>query len=176
MQKVTIFFVVVLSALFLFTSFAPKGNEKVKWLSVTELQAAYSKSPKPILVDVYTDWCGWCKVMDRETYSNEKVAAYINEHYYAIRLNAERKDSVEWGGKKFGYNPANRANDLAVYFLGGQMSFPTTVFLPSLNAQPAALGGYLKPKEIEPPLKYFGDGDYKTKNFPEFMKGFSASW
>ncbi len=176
MQKVTLFFVAALSALFLLSAFTSNEKTKVKWLSAEELQTAYRNNPKPILVDVYTDWCGWCKVMDRETYSNEKVATYINEHYYAIKLNAERKDSVQWGGRKFGYNPANRANDLAVYFLGGQMSFPTTVFLSALDAQPAPLPGFLKPKEIEPPLKYLGDGDYKTKNFPEFMKGFNANW
>lgn len=176
MQKVTIFFIAVLSAFILFSSFAKEGKEKVKWLTATELQAAYKSTPKPILVDVYTDWCGWCKVMDRETYSNPKVAAYINEHYYAIKFDAERKDSVQWWNKKYGYNPDNRANDLAVYFLGGQMSFPTTVFIASPDAQPAPLAGFLKPKEIEPPLKYFGDGHYKSKNFPEFMKGFNASW
>lgn len=160
----------------LFAAYKPAKKEKVKWLTITELMEAYKNSPRPVLVDIYTDWCGWCKVMDRETYGNEKVITYINEHYYAVKLNAERKDSVTWNNRKFGYNPDNRANDLAVYFTGGQMSFPTTVFLASLDAQPAPLAGYLKPNEIEPPLKYFGDGVYKTKNFPEFMKTFTVTW
>ena len=50
----------------------------------------------------------------------------------------------------------------------GQMSYPTTVFLAALDAKPAPLPGYLKPKEIESPLKFFGEGAYKTKNFPEY--------
>jgi uncharacterized protein YyaL (SSP411 family) len=175
MQKVTKFFILAAIVL-LVVSFVPSSKDKVKWITVAELQDAYAKSPKPILVDVYTDWCGWCKVMDRETYNDDKVAAYVNENYYAIKLDAERKDSVLWAGKKFGYNPDNRVNDLAVYLLGGQMSYPTTVFMPSLSDRPAPLAGYLKPKEIEAPLRYFGDGVYKTKNFPEFMKTFTNNW
>ncbi|MEO5893080.1 MAG: DUF255 domain-containing protein [Ferruginibacter sp.] len=175
MQKVTVFFfsAIVLCVL---ASFNETEKSKVQWLSVAQMQVAYKKNPKPILVDVYTDWCGWCKVMDRETYSNDKVAAYINEKYYAVKFDAESKDSVEWNGKKFGYNSQNKINDMAVYLLFGQLSYPTTVFLSTLDARPAPLPGYLKPKEIESPLKFFGDGAYKTKNFPEFMKGFNGSW
>ena len=175
MQKVTFFsgFTVLL---FIIIAFSPVKKEKVQWITVSELQVAYGKNPKPVLVDIYTSWCGWCKVMDKETYSNEKVATYINEHYYAVKLNAEQKESVEWDGKKFEYNKQNKVNDLAVYLCSGQMSFPTTVFLTDLNAQPATLSGYLKAKEIEPPLKYFGEGAYKTQNFQEFNKLFSASW
>jgi hypothetical protein len=67
-------------------------------------------------------------------------------------------------------------NDLAVYLLYGQMSYPSTVFLSSVDAKPAPLPGFLKPKEIEPPLRFFGEGIYKTNNFPEFMKAFKSRW
>ena len=175
MQKVTGFLFCGL-LIFCGLSFNIHPKDKVKWLTVAELQTAYKLKPKPILVDVYTSWCGWCKVMDRETYGNNAVAEYINENYYAVKYDAESNDAAEWDGKKYMYNAANKANDLAVFLLGGQMSFPTTVFLPSLNSQPAPLPGYLKPKEIEPYLKYFGDEDYKTKTFSTFMKSFSGKW
>jgi len=175
MQKVTKF-IILFFFLSIAFSYAPAKKEKIRWLSITELHEAYTKTPKPILVDVYTDWCGWCKVMDRETYDKEAVVNYINENYYAVKLNAESKDSLEWAGKKYGYNPEYKSNELAVYLLYGQMSYPTTVFLPAINAQPAPLAGFLKPKEIESPLKFFGDGAYKTKTFQEYMKTFSNSW
>lgn len=160
------------------SSFISKPGEpaKVKWLTLTELQAAYQKEPRPILFDIYTDWCGWCKVMDRDTYQKDKVADYINQQYYAVKFNAESKDSVILGDKKFGYTPAYRANGLAVYLMNGQMSFPTTVFLPGVNAQPAPLAGFMKPSELEGPLKYFGDGAYQRQNFQEFMKTFTGNW
>ncbi len=175
MQKITLLFICVL-LLIAITSFTANKKEKIQWLTVDELQAAYSKNPKPIIVDVYTSWCGWCKVMDRETYSKDNVAAYINEHYYAVKLDAESKENFEWNGKQYGYNAQHKSNDLAVYLLYGQMSFPTTVFLPSLDGQPAPLAGYLKPNELEAPLKFFGDGAYKTKKYPEFMQEFKAEW
>ena len=157
-------------------SFTEQKKDKVNWLSLTELADAYAKQPRPIIIDVYTNWCGWCKVMDKETYSNDKVATYINENYYAVKFNAESKDSVALGTKKYGYNPAYKANDLAVYLLFGRMGYPTTVLLSSLDAQPAPLSGFLKPSELEPPLKFFGDGIYKNKNFPDYMKEFTAKW
>ncbi len=175
MQKVA-FSLIVLAAFAGIVSFSPKKKEKVQWLNVAELKDAYAKNPKPILVDVYTSWCGWCKVMDRETYAKDNVAAYINEHYYAVKLDAESKESLEWNGKNYEYNKEYKSNDLAIYLLYGQMSFPTTVFLSAIDAQPAPLAGYLKPNELEAPLKFFGDGAYKTKNYPDFMKGFTPSW
>jgi thioredoxin-related protein len=172
-------FAVYFSAILLFvlsTSFFSPKKDKIKWLTLTELQAVYSKDPRPVLVDVYTHWCQWCKVMDKETYSNDNVVNYINDHYYAVRFDAESKDSVLWAGEKFGYNSEYKANDFAVYLTSGQMSFPTTVLLSDIKAQPAPLSGFLKPGELEPPLKYFGDGFYKSQNFPDFYKNFNASW
>lgn len=175
MKKVIGFFISFV-ILCVCASFLVPAKEKIQWLTIAEMQAAYSKNPKPILVDVYTSWCGWCKVMDKQTYNNDKVAAYINAKYYAVKFDAESRDSVEWNGKKYGYDEQNKVNDIATYLLYGQLSYPSTVFLSALDAKPAPLSGFLKPKEIESPLKFFGEGIYKTKNFPEFIKGFNTSW
>lgn len=175
MQKVKYLFILV-SISFLLFSFKPPKKEKVKWLNLSELSIAYSNNPKPIIIDVYTNWCGWCKAMDKETYGNNAVASYINENYYAVKFNAEIKDSVELGGKKYGYNPAYKANELAVYLLYGRMGYPTTVLLSTIDAQPAPLSGFLKPAELEAPLKFFGDGLYKIQDFPNFMKSFKNNW
>jgi thioredoxin-related protein len=168
--------------LFLFiatVSFVPNKHnkkDKIEWLTISELQAAYAREPRPVLVDVYTQWCGWCKAMDKETFSNENVANYINTHYYAVKFDAESKESFTWAGKTFTYDSSYRANDFAIYLTGGQLSFPTTVLLADINAQPAPLAGFLKPGEIEPPLRFFGDGVYKSQNYPEFIRNFSVNW
>ena len=164
-------------ALAIITSSAvPAKKDKINWITLKELQVAYNRQPKPIIIDVYTSWCGWCKVMDKDTYGNDNVAAYINAHYYAVKFDAESTEPVVLGTKKYAYNPDNKVHELALYLLFGRMGYPTTVLFSSIDAQPAPLSGYLKPSELEPPLKFFGDGIYKTQNFPDFMKAFSPKW
>ena len=145
-------------------------------MTVEQVQEKMKTEPRKVYVDIYTDWCHWCKVMDKETYGNDKVANYINENYYAVKFNAESKESVVLGTKTYGYNPAYKANDLAVYLLSGRMGYPTTVLLSAIDAQPAPLSGYLKPSELEAPLKFFGDAAYKNQDFPNFMKSFTGKW
>ncbi|MEO6583347.1 MAG: DUF255 domain-containing protein, partial [Ferruginibacter sp.] len=149
-------YILVLAFIQFFTFAINNPKEKINWLTIEAMQKEYSKNPKPILIDLYTNWCGWCKVMDKSTYGNDKVAAYINENYYAIKLDAETKEAISFNGKVYNFNPTYQSNDLAMYFTFGRREFPTTVFLSYLDARPAPLSGYLKPKEIEAPLKFFG--------------------
>lgn len=156
-------------------AFGPKPKEKINWISFAEMQAAYAKDPKPILVDLYTDWCGWCKVMDKSTYGNEKVAAYINQHYYAVKFNAESKEKIIFNNKEYSYNSEMRTNDLALHLSFGDRSYPNTVFLGSINDRPAPLAGYLKPKEIEAPLRYFAERKGE-ETFVEFNQKMKPGW
>jgi len=157
-------------------SFVPVVKEKINWISFAELEEAYARNPKPILIDLYTDWCGWCKVMDKNTYTNSKVAAYINENYYAVRYNAESMESVNFNKKIFNYNEEYKSNELALYFTFGRLEFPTTVFLSAIDARPAPLSGYLKPKDLEAPLKFFGQGAYTKQTFVDFEKSLKREW
>lgn len=175
MQKVIRIFtliVIVTTAI----SFSTPPKEKINWITLEQLNTMYSKEPKPILFDVYTDWCGWCKEMDRKTYNNQKVADYINSHYYAVKLNAESTESFFLNKKAYGFNPETKNNSLAEYLLFGRMEYPSTVFLSAIDARPAPLSGYLKPKEIEAPLKYFGDGAHTSITFVEFNQKLKKEW
>ena len=75
---------------------AQSENTKIKWYTFEQAIKLCEKAPKKLMVDVYTDWCGWCKKMDAETFSNAEIAKYVNEHFYAVKFNAE--GDVEPGG------------------------------------------------------------------------------
>ena len=107
--------ILLLSVLFLCTSTTIKSEpkEKINWMTVEEAQEKFMVSPKPIIIDLYTNWCYWCKVMDKKTYNNKNVISYINKHFYAVKINAETKETINWGNKNYFYNPQNKMNDFA---------------------------------------------------------------
>lgn len=165
----------LLVTIFSVTAFTPRV-EKFQWLNLSDLKIKLKEQNKPILIDVYTDWCHWCKVMDSKTYSNQKVMDYLRENFYSVKVNAESRDSMSWKERSFAYNTKYKINEFALFLTNGQASFPTTVIIPDDHSAPIPIPGYLGPKELEIIVKYFGGGAYKTKTFPEFQKTFRSSW
>jgi thioredoxin-related protein len=151
---------------------APKS---IAWLTVDEAAAKLQQEPKPVLIDLYTTWCGWCKQMDRKTYSNKQVAQYLTDKFYTVKLDAETHNTVSWQGKTYQFDPQYRCNQFAVYLSHGQLEFPTTIII-APGYEPQAIPGYMEPKEIEMLLKYFGEGAYRNKSFDEYRQGFRGSW
>ena len=176
MKKVALIFCCIALVALCAFSYEPAGKEKINWISVQELNDTYYKDPKPIIIDVYTDWCGWCKEMDRTTYKNDKLATYINEHYYAVRYNAESKDSIIFNRITYQYEDHYKTNGLAMYLTFGQLEYPTTIFLSAIDARPAPLAGYMKPREMEAPLKFFGEKANDKQTFVEFNKTLKGEW
>ena len=111
MHKFILSIIVAFSPLFFSAGKAPVTGEKMVWMTLKEAQEAMLKEKRPILIDLYTDWCGWCKVMDKKTYTNPKVIAYLQANFYAVKLNAETREAVNWNEKTYNYNAANRTND-----------------------------------------------------------------
>jgi thioredoxin-related protein len=176
MQKLML---VLISAFVLSFSSADKPAsppEKLTWMTLKEAQQAMLTEKRPILIDLYTDWCGWCKVMDKKTYTNAKVIAYLQQNFYPVKLNAETKEAVNWNEKTYNFNHANRTNDFALFLTYGRLSYPTTVIMPVDNSGPQPIPGYLEPKELELIVKYFGDGKYGKQPFEEYQKGFKGEW
>jgi len=126
---------------------APAG---VAWCSWNEGLAAAAGTGKPVIVDVYTDWCGWCKRMDRDTYSRADVSAYVNRHFVMVRLNAESNERVTYAGQTL------TGRTLAGGFQ--VTGYPTTIFLRASGEHLVNVPGYLSPEKFMKLVRYIGDG------------------
>ena len=152
------------------------SGDHINWMNLQEAADKWQTVKKPILIDLYTSWCGWCKVMDKKTYSNKQVTQYVEDKFYPVRLDAESKEAIEWKGKLYHFNPGYRSNEFAVYLTQGRLEFPTTVIIPSDDGEPQAIPGYLEPKDFELIAKYFGEGHFGHTSFAEFQRNFKSSW
>jgi len=139
--------------------------QQVKWYTFEEAIALNKKEPRNIMIDVYTDWCGWCKVMDRETFSQPHIAKILNKQFYAVKLNAETKDTIHYQGKAFvNTGEGNRPpHELAVGLLQGKLSYPNIVFLNKQSQLLGAIPGFKKPHPMEALLDYITKELYLKK-------------
>ena len=118
-------------------------KEELKWLDFESGYAKAAKEKKILLVDVYTDWCGWCKVMDKNTYSNDTIIQLINEKFVPVKLNPEKNRTYNFGDKTMS------ASDLHKWLGYGQtFGYPTTYFMvhPGISEERYAQAGYLDAK------------------------------
>ena len=103
----------------------------INWYQMEDLADLQKAAPKKVIVDVYTDWCKWCKVMDEKTFSDQSLSDYLNENFYLVKLNAEQKDNIVFNGRTYGYKEGGRRgyNELAVELCQGSLSYPSFVVL-----------------------------------------------
>ena len=143
----------------------PTVNEaaEIKWMTWEEAVKANETNPKKIVVDVYTDWCGWCKRMDATTFKDPEVEAYIAKNYYAVKFNAEQREDIMYDGETFSYkqNGKRGVHMLAASLLDNRLSYPSVVYFNGKMERIMISAGYKAPDKMLQELK-FANGEAES--------------
>ncbi|MBI1802991.1 MAG: thioredoxin fold domain-containing protein [Ignavibacteriae bacterium] len=142
-----------------------KAKAELPWKPFTDGFAEAKKNDKKIMLDIYTDWCGWCKRLDANVYSDPDVAAYLKAHYVSVKLNAESKTQVTY--KDTAYSQVGFAQALGV------TGYPTIAFFDSHGDFITKLGGYVGPERFLPIVKFIGEDYYKKMSWDDYQKQLS---
>ena len=148
----------------------------VKWMSFEEALERSKTEKRKIFIDIYTDWCGWCKVMDKSTFSEAAVAKILNEKFYPVKLDAEQTADIEFAGRTFKFIPSGRSgvHELAAALLNNQLSYPTVVFLDEEFRMIQPLQGYQKAPEFHKIISFIGEDVFKKMKWSEYQSVYKS--
>lgn len=160
--------------------------DSIVWLDFADVNKVVEKNIKKdkvkvdklIIVDFYTDWCGWCKRLDNETYKDPEVVALMNKYFYPIKFDAEQRDSVQFAGVlyKFKSSGSRGTNEFALNMAsrpGGRIGYPTITIISPMGEKVAVEAGFKNAEKMKIFLIYYGEGHYKTKDYVAFEKEYN---
>lgn len=165
-----------------FSKTEPPSDEKINWITVQELDELaqhknWKKNKKKIFIDLYTDWCGWCKKMDQNTFTNPDIIRVMNEHFYAVKFDAESKDTIMFGNYEYKWVPSGRRgiNELgsALGAVDGRIGYPTIVFLNENLEKIQTIPGYKDANGLLPMLVYYGEDHHFTTPWGSFLNQYN---
>ncbi|HKK76031.1 MAG TPA: DUF255 domain-containing protein [Saprospiraceae bacterium] len=167
--------VAAMATIGLFAAFTLPGNqiqttgpevketaESIKWYTWEEAIELNKTEPRKLFIDLYTDWCGWCKRMDATTFTDPAVVQHINDNYYPIKFDAEQKEEVIYNGHTFKYIASGRrgVHELAYSLLDGKLSYPSYVYMTKDVERLYVSKGYKPADQLIKELNYFTEEKY----------------
>ena len=146
----------------------------VLWLPLPDAERIARKKGKMVIIDVYTEWSGWSKLMEKNTYTRKRIIRYINENFCAVRFNAESTNAVPFNNLTYMGDSEGRYHTLAYSLLEGNMDFPSTVFLDEELEVLLVVPGYMDTNRMEVVLHYFSEKAYLKEglSFADYQREF----
>ncbi len=176
-------YLLLLVALVIVPQFA--HTQQINWMTMNEALEAQKKNPKKIFVDVYTDWCGPCKLLDKNTFTNINVINYINNHYYPVKFNAEGTEEVTYNGFKYtnpNYQQGRKGRNATHLFTQALKitGYPSLAYFDEKGNFIQAVAGYRTPQQLEIFLKMMANDDYKklttTEAWNDYQRNFVSTF
>ena len=175
----------LLVALFIVLVSPLYAKDEIRWMSMNEALEAQKKVPKKIIMDVYTSWCGPCKLLDKNTFGNKDVIKFVNNNYYPVKFNAEGTESITY--QDFTYTNPNyqegRKGRNSQHLLANALKisgYPTIVFFKENGDLIQPIVGYKTPEQIEIFLKMIANDDYLKlttgEAWQEYQKNFKGEF
>jgi thioredoxin-related protein len=149
-----------LTVTFAYSETDNKSSEPFKWYNYNEGLKFAAKKHKFLMIDFYTDWCGYCKKMDKLTYTDSTVAKYIRDHFVPIKVNAESREAMEV--------PTGQGTGVGLARSYGVTAYPNIWFLDSKGQKLNNIPGYAPPEKFIHVLRYFAEGAYKSQSFQDY--------
>lgn len=147
---------------------------ELKWYTIQEAAELNKTAPRKMMIDVYTEWCGWCKRMDKTTYTDPKVVEYIAANFYPVKFDAEQKGEVKFNKETFGFveqeGGGRGVNTFAYALLDGRMGYPSVVYLNEKYERIMISPGYKEPGDMMKELKFAAEELYSKTTWEEYSK------
>jgi uncharacterized protein YyaL (SSP411 family) len=141
--------------------------KKLDWLAFDAATTLASKQNKHLIVDIYTTWCGWCKVMDRQTYGDPQVAGYLSDHFVLAKVNGESASKLKWQGKEMTERQFARAV--------GVSGYPATYFLKPNAELLGGVSGFIKSPDFMIYARYVSTRWYEKGKIQEYVDSLRAA-
>jgi thioredoxin-related protein len=133
---------------------------EIQWVSIDGIWGPETRPDRRVLVNIYTEWCDYCRLMDEQVYPDSSVRRVVAEHFVTVGLNADSDRIIRFKGQEF--------TERAFARRLGVRSYPTMVFMDPDGHVILQTNGFMPTDDLVRMLAYIGSQAYDRVDFAEF--------
>lgn len=148
--------------------------DKILWLNLEEAKNISVQANRKVMVFLYTDWCVWCRKMEKNTFRNETIANIVNSNFLPVTFDAENEKAIEFQNKSYSYQDIEPrgVHELAMELMGGRVTYPTIAFFNEKWELIQSIPNFHAADEFEMILTYFAGDFFKKTPWTSYKKNY----